>query len=243
MENPKTHLTGNLPPQKSGSLLDVNERLHNLAPRLRERKSEDVVEAMRLVTEFGDIVGVEKSEADLEFERIQQLLPEAELERFSLDINPMTADEIGEALKEKNIDFPEATTNVIESTMFNRYNKPLRMDLVSVRINDLHVESELLSDLESKIDELKLVRCSPVVPAYFRLKYEKQPIGESVYVFTAPTLRLVTGPVMFCVWRHMISDYKSAAPKLAFDVSYIDDPEKKVDRAAKMLFLLDVKNK
>ncbi len=56
MGSPEKHLTSNPTPAEAGNLLDVNEKLHALAPRLKNRRPEDVFKALRLVQSYSGIV-------------------------------------------------------------------------------------------------------------------------------------------------------------------------------------------
>ncbi len=49
-------LSTNIPPEQAGTVLAVNEHLHELAPRLKKRKPEDVVEALNLVKQYHELV-------------------------------------------------------------------------------------------------------------------------------------------------------------------------------------------
>ncbi len=92
-------LTANPSRKQAGTILDVNERLHVLAQQLKNRKPEDVAEALKLVNQYSEMVI--EPERDLEY-----------FKRFEMDLlirewaNPTMLTDLGNgfAFHEDNAD-------------------------------------------------------------------------------------------------------------------------------------------
>ncbi len=132
MSSPEKQLTANLQPEQSGNLLDVNEKLHGLAGRLKDKKPEDVLEALRLVNQYAKALDVERDMTLVEFngEKIHQFELEA-LNDIVREINEQYAKR-----RIKDTDFDKSDFSINE------------MNSRRISISDGRVFYLLLSDLE-----------------------------------------------------------------------------------------------
>ncbi len=173
------NLTANLPSHKSGNLLDVNERLHELAGRLKERRPEDVAEALKLVEAYGSLVADNKSFSDMAFEKLQQLLPEAKLEKIDLILGEKSKEVVMKELNEF-CHVSENVSNDIASISF--MDGKHSVSLVKLRIRDLMSDNlSVLSVLNSARD-LGLFVATPEISALLRLKITNQKIGDHLWI-------------------------------------------------------------
>ncbi len=157
----KSHLTANPTAAESANLLDVNEKLHALSSRLKEKRPEDVLDALKLVNQYGESVGIhDLAKARIEFDRIQQLLPKAKM--ILVDIG---SDTIGEKQLIKDLrDDKVVVEESIEKLVSEGFNKQEtvngRQFIILIREPDLGLAVPSSGNILGKAKELGLEVCS-----------------------------------------------------------------------------------
>ncbi len=91
MDSPEKHLTANLTPSQDVTLLGVNEKLHVLAQQLKNKRPEDVAEALRLVNQYADMV----IEPVKDFEYFKQFEMDLPVRSW---VNPYLLTDLGDGL-------------------------------------------------------------------------------------------------------------------------------------------------
>ncbi len=180
MELLNTHLTANPSPQESVGLLEVNERLHGLAGRLKERRPEDVAEALKLVEAYGSLVEENKSIADKEFDRIEKLFPGAEIGRIKLEIGGKTKEQLFKEM-EKDIFLMENVEDIIKNKLFFVGTEKKAIDLVTIKVQDLTHGIVARGAIFEAAEKAGLKLCPMATGIYLRLRYKKS-LGESRYI-------------------------------------------------------------
>ncbi len=177
MSSPERKLTANLTSAGAGNLLDVNERLHALAPRLKERRPEDIEKALALVTEYGELISdAEREEERIvkEFERLQKLLPEARLRRIDLVVGGKTMEALITEMQNNNIVVTKEAKEILMGDQCVVSTHPQKVTLVKIMVEDLQLESSTTEAILTKAVSLGLGICSPEIAPYYRLKYTDQ---------------------------------------------------------------------
>lgn len=187
MELLNTHLTANPSPQESVGLLEVNERLHGLAGRLKERRPEDVAEALKLVQEYGSLVADNRSFEDREFERIQKLLPEAKIERVRLQIGGKTASQLLKDLEVKHVKVDHNVKQMMLGSEFVISELPETVDLVEIKVEDLSPNKFTMKDVFDRMRDLGLTWCPEEAGPYLRLS-KLYNLGENRHVIGSDRL-------------------------------------------------------
>ncbi len=138
-------LTADLNASKNAGLLGVNEALHDLAPRLRKKKPEDIARALALVNDYAELVELDPTDIVYlkEFKRIQDLLPGVELERIKLDVGVKTVSDIREEILANLNSYDESVIRIIADVDYEPESIRRRINLVKVKIRDLGVENKI----------------------------------------------------------------------------------------------------
>ncbi len=182
MEKPHSYLTANNSPAKAVGLLDLNEQLHALSPRLKERRPEDVARALSLVTDYGKLVADENREVkvDNEFKRLQSLLPEAVLLRYNLVVGGKTREQLFREMDEKFIEIMDDAKKILQNESFDNSDSPRNITLVRIKLQDLNIEEGSTENILNKARELGLDICPPEIAPYYRLMFDDQLENETV---------------------------------------------------------------
>ncbi len=181
MEHLAPNLTATPLPQDSVGLLDVNERLHGLAGRLKERQPEDVVEALKLVEEYKNILGDDDINANKKFERLQELLPGVKMEKISLDVGGMSVDELLKEMK-KNIVVSIPAKNMMSLKEGEFSNSVKHLNLVIIDAHSFFPGFNTFRDVFDKAIKLGLKKCPLDVGPYLALNLIDHSVKNSIYV-------------------------------------------------------------
>ncbi len=197
-------LTADIQPADAGSLLDVNEKLHTLAPQLKERRPEDIAIALKLVEKYAGIVIEDTKSVDERFERLQSLLPGVEIERVKLVVGEVPASKIAENLASIVPIMKNAESLLVhcQKTMENMREKA---EIVVIEIQALQLKSFKSSNLENifkKVEKLGLRLCTEEMAVsylnYYYMSHERGSSWEAQYVpiFDERSEFLASSPIL-----------------------------------------------
>ncbi len=200
LEITQSHLTATSTPDDAVSLLEVNEQLHTLAPRLKNRRPEDVKTALKLVEQYTEAIGPGSS---AEYKRIKELLPSAEL--FEIENEGLTYDELLEKLGSALIVVSRVVKRMLVSDLGSngliyKGNRKV-IHVVMFDSGDLNPNNDRLEmpEVIRRAKELGLAECSPEDAAYFHLQ-NKQFHDDTFMVGLKP--RLVANKKYGVFFRH-----------------------------------------
>ncbi len=182
MEKPHSKLTADPTQTEAVSLLDVNEKLHDLAPQLKERRPEDVASALSLVEQYTKLVIENEFNADEAFQELQKQLPDAKLEMVKLEVGGKTVDELIAEMKERNIKIDDHAMALLMNPKFITEEAKKQVCLVKILIKDFNMDKASNDEILNKAKQLGLRLCKPEEAIYYRLYLKNQGRGERIFV-------------------------------------------------------------
>ncbi len=184
MELLERKLTANLAPHKDVSLLDVNEKLRDMAPRLKERKPEDVSRALALVTEYGELMAGETREIKIqgELERLQKLLPEAKIKRISFVVEKTTKEKLLKDLENQDVRVAGNVGDAIRGNDFPAVIEARTLELVELHVSDFELDARNTRNIFEKAESLGLQLCPVETGPCLRVQMNAQSLQETFYV-------------------------------------------------------------
>ncbi len=200
MEKPQSHLTANPTSADAGSLLDVNEKLHALSLRLKEKRPEDVAKALSLVNQYSEMMIKNESQVDLQFQKLQDMFPDAKFERISVFIDNKSVGELLNEMSDAGIDVTSTSKGILYKHN-SKFGKPRTVELVKFRLKDLALGVVNTFELYARTYALGLSVCPMEAVPFLRLNYLKQTQGERLYVGMTPIPALEQSEDIFLVYN------------------------------------------
>ncbi len=179
MERVKSHLTANLPPHKSGNLLDVNEKLHDLSLRLKDKKPEDVIAALRLVEEYKSVFTDDEDINSIlaEYERLEELLPGVNFERMRIETGNKTTEQLIADMEQRGIKVDDSAEQMLSGISFKDNGRNHVFYLVKLKIKDLFLGEPIsalrnrpISSINFRANAFRLYKCLPELVPYLAIQ-------------------------------------------------------------------------